>query len=118
MSFPDDTDGSVDYGNMHLLESSSYLAPRDKPAQKPAAPPTDRTVGQSAISAPAVHQSAASPSGGPLSPPIDESVCLTYSQLLLQESDAEDDEPEEPAHAASRDRDVTDEQCQLMTAVA
>ncbi|XP_043202608.1 proto-oncogene tyrosine-protein kinase receptor Ret-like [Amphibalanus amphitrite] len=114
----DDTDGSVDYGNMHLLESS-YLAPSDKPAPRPAAPPIDRAGGQSAASPRAAHQSA--PSGGPLSPPIDESVCLTYSQLLLQESEAEEEEEEEeeePAHTGSRGRDVTDEQCQLMTAVA
>ena len=120
MLFSDDTDGSVDYGNMHLLEQSSYLAPNDKSAHKPSAPPTDRTTGQSALSPSAVHQSAAATCGGPLSPPIDESVCLTYSQLLLQDSEEEEEEQEEeePVRGASRDHDITDEQRQLMTAVA
>ena len=113
--FSDDTDGSVDYGNMHLLDSS-YLAPNEKSARKSPAQSADRTPDQSPLRASALHQSAAPSAGGPLSPPIDESVCLTYSQLLLQESDVEDEEPEEPAHTASRDRDVTHAQCQLPTA--
>ena len=103
---------------MHLLDSS-YLSPSEKSAQKSPAPTADRTPSQSPHRSSAVHQPTAPHTAGPLSPPIDESVCLTYSQLLLQESDAEEEEPEEPAAGKSRDRrDVTDEQCQLMAAVA
>ncbi|XP_037070343.1 fibroblast growth factor receptor 1-like [Pollicipes pollicipes] len=114
-----DLDGPIEYGNLHLLDAV-YLPPSSQSSTD--AKSLDKSplrhvdCHQPSPHDSSRHQSPAKLCEGNQSPPAEGAGHLTYSSLLLRDSDSE-----EERSVTSRDsepRDVLDEQHQLMSASA